>query len=145
MKKNINFVFQVEENGLYYAWAEKVPSCYNLVSELKRKNLITANVCDTMKEAEATADAWNEAHRRNGKYLFDRTPSRAAWLWAEYTNALIKKVPGGWQISTAYDEPQTLTLDELEKLARDELEEMAAALAAQGENHEDITRTLSAA
>lgn len=72
MNKNLFIVVSVSENGKMYAWAFKVAACQNLVDVLASiKNLVTANVCDTMKAAKETASAWNEAYKRNGSYLFD--------------------------------------------------------------------------
>lgn len=72
MNKNVFMVVSVSENGKMYAWAFKVAACQNLVDVLSSiKNLLTANVCDTLKAAKEIASDWNEAYKRNGTYLFD--------------------------------------------------------------------------
>lgn len=62
---------QIEENGKFYAYAIRVSTAENLVSKLSRKSLVTANICTSKKEAAAMVDAWNAAHKENGKYMFD--------------------------------------------------------------------------
>ena len=64
---------QIEENGKFYAYASRVSTADNLVSKLSRKSLVTANICTSKKEAAATVDAWNAAHKANGKYMFSES------------------------------------------------------------------------
>ena len=64
---------QIEENGKFYAYASRVSTAENLVSKLSRKSLVTANICTSKKEAAATVDAWNAAHKANGKYMFSES------------------------------------------------------------------------
>ena len=64
---------QIEENGLFYAYAMRVSTADNLVSKLSRESLVTANICTSKKEAAATVDAWNAAHKANGKYMFSES------------------------------------------------------------------------
>ena len=64
---------QIEENGKFYAYASRVSMADNLVSKLSRKSLVTANICTSKKEAAATVDAWNAAHKANGKYMFSES------------------------------------------------------------------------
>lgn len=72
MNKNIFLALTVEENGKFYSWAYKTPSRNNLCSVLDGfANLITANVCDSFREAKEIVSAWNDAYRTNGTYLFD--------------------------------------------------------------------------
>ena len=33
---------------------------------------VTANICETKKQAEETARKWNEAYKRNGTYAFNQ-------------------------------------------------------------------------
>lgn len=62
---------QICENGKYYAYAVKVSENVNLLSALKIKNIITANICHTKKHAAELVKAWNDGHRANDRYLFD--------------------------------------------------------------------------
>ena len=64
---------QIEENGKFYAYASRVSTADNLVSKLRRKSLVTANICTSKKEAAATVNAWNTAHKANGKYMFSES------------------------------------------------------------------------
>lgn len=64
---------QIEENGKFYAYASRVSTADNLVSKLSRKSLVTANICTSKKEAAATVNAWNAAHKANRKYMFSES------------------------------------------------------------------------
>lgn len=64
---------QIEENGKFYAYASRVSTADNLVSKLSRESLVTANICTSKKEAAATVNAWNTAHKANGKYIFSES------------------------------------------------------------------------
>lgn len=64
---------QIEENGKFYAYASRVSTADNLVSKLSRKSLVTANICTSKKEAAETVNAWNTAHKANGKYMFSES------------------------------------------------------------------------
>lgn len=68
--KHTWLALQIEENGKFYAYSMRVSTADNLVSKLSRKSLVTANICTSKKEAAATVDAWNAAHKANGKYMF---------------------------------------------------------------------------
>ena len=71
--KYFYIAIQVEENGKYYAYAIKVSENDNLLSKLKIKNIVTANICSTKKRAKELVEFWNANHKSNGKYLFDET------------------------------------------------------------------------
>ena len=64
---------QIEENGKFYAYASRVSTADNLVSKLSRESLVTANICTSKKEAAATVNACNTAHKANGKYMFSES------------------------------------------------------------------------
>jgi hypothetical protein len=71
MNKNVFMVVSVSENGKNYAYALRFGSNNNLVSVLSSiANLVSANVCDTWTAAKEIANAWNEAYKANGTYLF---------------------------------------------------------------------------
>ena len=71
MNKNVFMVVSVSENGKNYAYALRFGACNNLVSVLSHiANLVSANVCDTWAAAKEIANAWNEAYKANGTYLF---------------------------------------------------------------------------
>lgn len=71
MKKYFYFAVQVEENGKYYAFVVKVSPSDNILSRLRIKNIITANICPSRKQAAALVEFWNEEHKQNRRYLFD--------------------------------------------------------------------------
>lgn len=72
--KNFYIAVQVEENEKLYAYVIKVSSSDNLLSKLTIKNIITANICKTKKEAEALVENWNEGHKANNRYMFADAP-----------------------------------------------------------------------
>ena len=57
----------------YVAFAVSTSGCNDLVSLLDSiGGLVTANVCNSRKEAEEIARAWNETYKKNGTYCYDR-------------------------------------------------------------------------
>lgn len=57
----------------YVAFAVSTSGYNNLVSLLDSiGGLVTANVCNSRKEAEEIARAWNETYKNNGTYFYDR-------------------------------------------------------------------------
>ena len=70
MSKNTYFVISGERNGKYYAYVEKVANCYNLKGYFVNPEIITINVCDSKKEAEKIASAWNVTWSSEGKHAF---------------------------------------------------------------------------
>ena len=68
--KNNYIVVNIKENDKLYAYALKVDISDNLISKLKIKNIISANICETKKEAKDIVDFWNESYKNNGTYMF---------------------------------------------------------------------------
>lgn len=59
------YVFQVlDEEGKFYAFAERIRNNQNLVDYAKQAH--TMNACDTKREAEEIARFWNEQHIKAG-------------------------------------------------------------------------------
>lgn len=59
--------------GKYYSRAEKIPNSCNLISKftaLDGFEVITANACDTWKQAQEIADFWNQCAKERNKYAF---------------------------------------------------------------------------
>ena len=57
----------------YVAFAVSTSGCNDLVSLLDSiGGLVTANVCNSRKEAEEIARAWNETYKKNGTYFYGR-------------------------------------------------------------------------
>ena len=61
----------IEENGKYYAYIVKISPSDNVLSKLKIKGVIYANICPTKKQAIETVELWNACYKANGTYLFD--------------------------------------------------------------------------
>lgn len=73
MEKNTFFVIEQQNilTGKVYAYARKVPNCYNLRGLFvpsKGYEIVSINACDSWKKAQATADNWNECAKNNGNY-----------------------------------------------------------------------------
>lgn len=68
--KNSYIVVSINENEKNYAYAVKVNSSDNLLSKLQIKDIKTANICESRKEASKLADYWNECYKKNGTYMF---------------------------------------------------------------------------
>lgn len=57
----------------YVAFAVSASGCENLVWVLDHiGGLVSANVCNSRKEAEEIARAWNETYKKNGTYFYNR-------------------------------------------------------------------------
>ena len=69
--KNNYIAVQIKENEKFYAYIVEVSESDNLISKLKIKNIITANICKSKKEAESIVNLWNECSKVNGNYLFN--------------------------------------------------------------------------
>ena len=85
MKSKVNLVVCCDYDGTkdcfgnyypeesYVAFAVSTSGCNDLVSFLDSiGGLVTANVCNSRKEAEEIARAWNETYKKNGTYFYDR-------------------------------------------------------------------------
>lgn len=72
MKNKTFFVFQCEtEPGKMYAYADTIQNCNNLVNIFAGiRGLVSANACDTRKQADAIARDWNNCYKQNGTYAF---------------------------------------------------------------------------
>lgn len=69
--KNYFIAAQIKENEKFYAYVIKVSKSDNLISKLNIMNLVTANICQSKKEAERIVNSWNDTHKANNKYMFD--------------------------------------------------------------------------
>jgi hypothetical protein len=72
--KNFYIAVQIQENEKYYAYIVSCTDSDNLLSKLKIRGIVSANICQTKKAARAIVEAWNEAFRYTGIYLFDTMP-----------------------------------------------------------------------
>jgi hypothetical protein len=69
--KKFYVTIQIMENGKYYAYYTTVSAANNLLSMLKVKGVIAANIFETKKRAGEVVKAWNNGFVENGTYLFD--------------------------------------------------------------------------
>lgn len=71
--KNYWFVMSFRNReGKLYAAASPFSHGTNLAWEFDRvAGCVTANICETKKQAETIARLWNEAYKKNGTYAFD--------------------------------------------------------------------------
>lgn len=80
MKKNFYlaaFVSEKDKNNKErnYAKVIKASKSDNMLSVFNRhKNLKSANICETKKEAERLVKQWNYDFKQNGTYMFDNYP-----------------------------------------------------------------------
>lgn len=71
MKNNLYIAITVSENRKYYSYMIKHNNSNNLLNVAKIKGILSANICDTKKEAERIVEQWNESYKQNGTYMFD--------------------------------------------------------------------------
>ena len=69
--KNFYIAVIIKEDNKYYAYTVKANESDNLLRKLKIKNIIIANICNTMSKAEETINEWNKSFKNNGIYLFE--------------------------------------------------------------------------
>lgn len=69
--KNFYIAVQIKEDDKFYAYLVKVSKNDNLLSNLEIPGIITANICQTKKEAESLVKYWNDIHKANNRYMFD--------------------------------------------------------------------------
>ena len=67
--KLIFVVFVVERDGKYLALADTIRTGENLVSHCNRYNAKICHLCESRKQAEELAMAWEESYRKNGTNL----------------------------------------------------------------------------
>jgi len=59
------YVFSIQdEDGKFYAFAERISNSNNLVDYARQAT--TMNACDSKKEAKKIAASWNETFIKNG-------------------------------------------------------------------------------
>lgn len=73
MDKNLYIAITITKNGKHYSYVLKTSAVNNLVSVLNIPDIVTANVCDTRKQAREIVEYWNKTYKQNNTYLFDET------------------------------------------------------------------------
>ena len=73
--KMIFVVYQIEdENGKYYAFADTIKTGQNLRNFIgKFRGEKVCHLCESRKQADELAIAWNETFKENGAYAFAKT------------------------------------------------------------------------
>ena len=71
---NFYIAVQIQENGKFYAYMIRCTPSDNLLSKLKIRGIIAANIMPTKKAARATVAAWNDSFKSNGTYMFSTMP-----------------------------------------------------------------------
>lgn len=72
MKNNYLAVSTVED-GKRLAYVLKVLPCENLLHVLQsRPNVEFVNICESKREAQEVANAWNQSYWNNGTYFFSK-------------------------------------------------------------------------
>mgnify|MGYP005768670771 FL=1 len=69
LKSNTHYVFVVEKDDKFFAYAKTIPNSNNLLSYLGLTGLKTVNAADSKKEAKALAEFWNDCYKKNGTYM----------------------------------------------------------------------------
>lgn len=69
--KYFYFAVTVEESGKFYAYLVKFSPSDNVLSKLKIKGILHANIYPTKKKAAEVVEALNATYKNNGTYLFD--------------------------------------------------------------------------
>ena len=73
--KNFYIAVQIKENDKFYAYVIKVSKSDNLLSKLEIPNIITANICQSKKEAEnmcliSWVRSWNDGFKANDAHYY---------------------------------------------------------------------------
>jgi hypothetical protein len=63
----------IQENKKYYSYVIKVNSQENILPKLEIKNIVTATITATKKEAENLVNLWNIIAKKDNQYLFNET------------------------------------------------------------------------
>lgn len=67
--KMIFVVFVQEQNGKYFAVPDTIRTGQNLTAYIQRYNSRICHLCESRKQAEEIATAWNKAYKENGTNL----------------------------------------------------------------------------
>ena len=64
----------IKENGKYYPYVVEVSNEDNLISKLKIKGIVSANICSSKRAAKELVSIWRDSFKENGTYMFDDAP-----------------------------------------------------------------------
>ena len=62
--KMIFVVFRTEQSGKFYAVADTIRTGENLLAHCRRYNSNICHLCESRKQAETIAAAWNESYQK---------------------------------------------------------------------------------
>lgn len=65
--KNFHIAVQIKEDNKFCAYTIKVSKNDNLLSKLNIENIVTANICESKKEAESWVRGWNDGFKEKGE------------------------------------------------------------------------------
>ena len=68
--KMIFVVFSITQNGKHHAIADTIRTGENLLTHCTRYNADICHLCESRREADKIAIAWNEAYKANGTNLY---------------------------------------------------------------------------
>lgn len=71
--KNTYISVTIEKSGKRCAFAIAVSPSDNLLHALDIAGISAANICQSKREAQEIAQAWNDSYRANGSYLWEVT------------------------------------------------------------------------
>lgn len=64
-------VITIREDGKHISYVLPFSSADNAISKLAIKNISSANVYKSRKEAEEVCRYWNECYKNNGTYIYN--------------------------------------------------------------------------
>ena len=68
--KNTYIAVTIKENDRFYSYGVKVNASDNVLSKLKIKNIVYANICESKKQCENMVKFWNDGYKKNNQYLY---------------------------------------------------------------------------
>lgn len=74
--KNFYFAITISTGDGFAAYVISANESDNLISRFSINNIVSANICETRKAAQALTAHWNECYRKNGTYLYDNLYER---------------------------------------------------------------------
>lgn len=68
--KYFHIAVTIKENEKFYSYGIKVSESDNLLSKLKIKNIVWADIFQTKKKMEEVVKMWNDGFTKNGTSLY---------------------------------------------------------------------------
>lgn len=67
---NTYIAITIKTDDKYISHVIRASKNDNLLSVLKIKDIVSANICSSKKKAQELSDYWNDCHKINGTYLY---------------------------------------------------------------------------